>query len=318
MAKLKLGSYWASACGGCDVAILDVHEKILDIDAAVDILFWPIALDFKVADVEGMPDGHMDVTLFHGAVRNSENEHMARLLRRKSKVLVAFGSCAHLGGIPSLANLYDKQEIFQYVYHDSPSTVNAEGVEPQPTTRVPEGEITIPRFYDTVMPLDFVVDVDYYVPGCPPTPKQIWNVVTAILAGNLPAKGSVVGASLKTQCDECHLKKNEKKITRIKRIATEQPEHETCYLEQGFLCMGPVTRGGCETRCQLSGVPCRGCYGPVDGVLDMGAKAISAIASVIEAKQESEIEQIVAQIPDSLRTFNRFAIGASLLRRKTL
>lgn len=318
MPKLKLGFYWASACGGCDVAILDVHEKILDIDALADILFWPIAMDFKYEDVEAMPDGHLDVALFNGAVRNSENEHLARLLRKKSKVLVAFGSCAHLGGIPSLANLYDKKEIFQYVYHDSPSTTNPEGIEPRTRMKVPEGEITLPEFYDTVMPLDMVVDVDYYVPGCPPTPKQIWNVVQAIVSGTLPAPGSVVGASAKTQCDECHLKKNEKKITRFKRIATEQPEQETCYLEQGFLCMGPITRGGCDTRCQLSGVPCRGCYGPVDGVLDMGAKAIASIASVIEAKDEKEIDAIVAQIPDPLRTFNRFAIGASLLRRKTL
>jgi F420-non-reducing hydrogenase small subunit len=317
MAKLKLASYWAAACGGCDVAILDTHEKILDIAAAADIVFWPIALDFKYADVEAMPDGHIDVTLFHGAVRNSENEHLAHLLRAKSKVLVAFGSCAHIGGIPGLANLFDRKAIFERVYHTQ-STANPGGVEPQTKTRMPEGDLTIPEFYDTVMPLDHVVEVDYYVPGCPPTPKQIWAVVQAIVGGQLPPKGSVVGASDKTQCDECQLKKNEKKITGFKRIATAQPEHETCYLEQGFLCLGPVTRGGCDTRCQLSGVACRGCYGPPAGVLDQGAKAISAIASVIESKEEAEIERILAEIPDSLRSLNRFGIPASLLRRKTL
>jgi F420-non-reducing hydrogenase small subunit len=318
MAKLKLASYWAAACGGCDVAILDTHEKILDIAAAADIVFWPIATDFKYADVEAMPDGHIDVTLFHGAVRNSENEHLAHLLRAKSKVLVAFGTCAHLGGIPGLANLFDRKAIFKRVYHDTQSTVNPDGVEPQTKTQMPEGELTLPEFYDTVMPLDHLVEVDYYVPGCPPTPKQIWAVVQAIVSGQLPPKGSVVGASEKTQCDECKLKKNEKKITSFKRIATAQPEHETCYLEQGFLCLGPVTRGGCDTRCQLSGVACRGCYGPPPGVLDQGAKAVSAIASVIEAKDEAEIGRILAEIPDALRSLNRFGIPASLLRRKTL
>ncbi|MBZ5498818.1 MAG: oxidoreductase [Acidobacteriia bacterium] len=318
MAKLKLASYWAAACGGCDVAILDTNEKILDIAAAADIVFWPIATDFKYADVEAMPDGHIDVTLFHGAVRNSENEHLAHLLRAKSKVLVAFGTCAHIGGIPGLANLFSKKEIFKRVYHDSPSTVNPEKVEPQARTQVPEGEITIPEMYDTVKCLDQVVDVDYYLPGCPPTPKQIWNVVQAIVSGQLPPKGSVVGASEKTQCDECPRKKNEKKIASFKRIATAQPEQENCYLEQGFLCLGPVTRGGCDTRCQTSGVACRGCYGPPPGVLDQGAKAVSAIASVIEAKEEAEIERILAQVPDSLRSLNRFGIPASLLRRKTL
>ncbi|HYK89680.1 MAG TPA: oxidoreductase [Acidobacteriota bacterium] len=318
MAKLKLASYWAAACGGCDVAILDIHEKILDVAAAADILFWPIALDFKYEDVEAMPDGYMDVTLFHGAVRNSENEHLARLLRAKSKVMVAFGTCAHIGGIPSLANLFNKREIFQRVYHDSPSTVNPDGVEPQPRTKVPEGEITIPEFYDTVRPLDHIVAVDYYVPGCPPTPKQIWNVVTTIVSGQLPPKGTVIGASEKTQCDECPRKKHEKKISGFKRIATAQPEQETCYLEQGFLCLGPVTRGGCDTRCQLSGVACRGCYGPPPGVLDQGAKAVSAIASVIDATDETQIERIISEIPDPLRSFNRFGIGGSLLVRKAL
>jgi F420-non-reducing hydrogenase small subunit len=318
MAKLKLASYWASACGGCDVAILDVHEKILDIAAAADIVFWPIATDFKYSDVEAMPDENIDVTLFHGAVRNSENEHLARLLRAKSKVLIAFGSCAHIGGIPGLANLFTREEIFKRVYHEVPSMANPDKVEPQPKSSVSEGELTIPVFYDTVMTLDQVVDVDYYVPGCPPPPKQIWNVVQAIAGGQLPPKGAVVGASEKTQCDECPRKKQEKKITGFKRIATAQPDSDTCFLEQGFLCLGPVTRGGCDARCMTSGVPCRGCFGPPDGVLDMGAKAISAIASVIEAKEEAEVQQIIDQIPDSLRSFNRFGIPASLVKRKVL
>jgi F420-non-reducing hydrogenase small subunit len=127
-------------------------------------------------------------------------------------------------------------------------------------------------------------------------------------------------------CDTCPVIREQKSgggpvkrwLQNMESNPEEGLEKMRCINEQGFLCMGPVTRGGCDTRCQLSGVPCRGCYGPVDGVLDMGAKAISAIASVIEAKEEGEIEQIVAQIPDSLRTFNRFAIGASLLRRKTI
>ena len=318
MAKLKLASYWAAACGGCDVAILDVHEKILDIAAAADIVFWPIATDFKYADVEAMPDGHIDVTLFDGALRNSENEHLAHLLRAKSKVLVAFGSCAHMGGIPALANLFTREEIFRRVYEQSPSTVNPDHLRPKTKVKVPEGELEIPEFYDTVKALNQVVDVDYYVPGCPPTPKQIWNVVTAIVSGQLPPKGAVVGASEKTQCDECQRKKQEKKISSFKRIATARPDPDTCFLEQGFLCMGPATRGGCDTRCQNSGVGCRGCYGPPPGVLDQGAKALSAIASVIEAKEESEVARIISDIPDTLRSFNRFGIAGSLITRKVL
>jgi F420-non-reducing hydrogenase small subunit len=172
--------------------------------------------------------------------------------------------------------------------------------------------------YDTVRPLNQVVEVDYYLPGCPPTPKQIWNVVQAIVSGQLPPKGSVVGASEKTQCDECARKKNDKKITAFKRIATAQPDPDICLLEQGFLCMGPATRGGCDSRCPLSNFGCRGCYGPAPGVVDQGAKALCSIASVIEAKDEAEVERITAEIPDVLRTFNQFGIPSSLLVRKVL
>lgn len=316
--KLKLAAYWASACGGCDTAILDLHEKILDLAAAADILFWPIATDFKYQDVEAMPDGHLDVVLFNGAIRNTENEHLARLLRAKGKVLVAFGSCAHIGGIPGLANLYNREQIFKHVYHDSPSTVNNEGVVPYTTIKVPEGELTLPEFYNTVRTLDQVVPVDYYVPGCPPTPKQIWAVVQTIVSGKLPPKGAVIGATDKTQCDECPRIKHEKKIQSFKRIATAQPDPETCLLEQGFLCLGMVTRGGCDSRCQRSGVGCRGCYGPPPGVFDPGAKALSAIASVCEAPDEESAAAMMTQVPDPIRSLNRFGIPASMLRRRSL
>jgi F420-non-reducing hydrogenase small subunit len=105
MAKAKLALYWAASCGGCDVAVLDTNEKILDIAALADIVLWPIAVDFKYHHIEAMKDGEIDLCLFNGAIRNSEQEKIARLLRSKSKVMIAFGSCACFGGIPGLANL---------------------------------------------------------------------------------------------------------------------------------------------------------------------------------------------------------------------
>ena len=83
--KLQLAIYWAASCGGCDVATLDVNEKILDIAAAADIRLWPIAMDFKYKDVEAWKDGEIDVCLFNGAVRNSEQLHLAKLLRKRRR-----------------------------------------------------------------------------------------------------------------------------------------------------------------------------------------------------------------------------------------
>ncbi len=94
MAKPKVALYWIAGCGGCDVAVLDTNEKILDIASMVDIVFWPIALDFKYHHVEAMPDNSIDLALVNGAVRNTEHKKMAELLRAKSKAMVAFGSCA--------------------------------------------------------------------------------------------------------------------------------------------------------------------------------------------------------------------------------
>lgn len=126
--KLKLAAYWAAACGGCCVSILDLHESILEVIDAADFVFWPFIMDFKYEDLKKMPDGHIDVCLFNGAIRNSENVYLAMLLRQKSKIMIAYGSCAHLGGVPGLANLSSKEDLFKRVYVDTESTNNPMGV----------------------------------------------------------------------------------------------------------------------------------------------------------------------------------------------
>ncbi|MFA8436050.1 MAG: F420-nonreducing hydrogenase [Marinifilaceae bacterium] len=316
--KLKLAVYWGAACGGCCVSVLDVHEKLFDVVAAADLVFWPIALDVKYKDVEAMPDEYIDVTLFNGAVRNSENEHLAKLLRKKTKILVAYGACAHLGGIPGLANLSNREEIFKRVYDDSESTSNPMGIKPVPKYKMPEGELELPTFYNDVMALNQVVDVDYYLPGCPPQTERLVEVFMAIVTGaELPPKGSVVGALDKTQCDECDRKKTENKtLKKFYRPWEIQDDGETCLLEQGIICMGPATRGGCGFRCIKNNAPCRGCYGPPEEVTDPGAKMMSAIATIIDSNDPDEIEIIVDQIVDPVGTFYRFSLPASIMRRK--
>ncbi len=236
--KLKLGLYWAASCGGCEIAVVELREKILIVDQVADILFWPCAMDFKYKDVEAMPDQHMDVCLFNGAIRTSENEHLAHLLRQKSKVLVAFGSCAYEGCIPGLANLFDRRSIFERVYLESPSVDNPNKVVPQTAYAVPEGEIEIPKFYNTVKTLDQVVDVDYYLPGCPPQDPQIWAVIEAIVAGKLPPKGSIVGANEKTVCDECKHVREEKRIKKFYRYHEIIADSTKCLFDQGIICAG--------------------------------------------------------------------------------
>lgn len=326
--KPKLAMYWASSCGGCEISVLNIHENILTVDEVFDIAFFPCIADFKIKDLKNYPDKYIDVCLFNGAIRNSENEEMAHLLRQKSKVLVAFGSCAYEGCIPALSNLTTKSETFERVYFNNPSIDNPDKVLPQRRTEVAEGELTLPEFYHTVKSLDQVVDVDYYIPGCPPEPHQIWAVlqvvVGALTAGQpLPPGGSIVGAGTTALCDECTREKREKTIKRFYRPYEIQPDPDQCLLEQGIICMGIATRSGCGALCPSVGIGCRGCYGPPDGVEDQGAKMLSAIASVLDVGDESMdedvleelIQEAVDTIPDPTGTFYRFSMAHSILTR---
>jgi F420-non-reducing hydrogenase small subunit len=316
--KPKFAMYWASSCGGCEIAVLNIGTKILAVDAAFDVVFWPVAMDAKYKDVEALDDGAILLTLFNGGIRNDENEYLAKLLRRKSQILVAFGSCAMEGCIPGLANFSSTDEIFDAVYA-SVSTVNELGIRPKTHTTVPEGILHIPEFYPVLKTLDQVVDVDYYMPGCPPESHQIANVidlVLAVLAGEseLPPKGSVIGAGDSTCCDECPRQRNIKKITKFVRIhEIAEIDPDLCLLEQGILCNGMATRSGCGALCPQYNAPCIGCYGPAEGVIDVGARVMSAVASVIDSRDPDEIERILDGIPDPAGSFYRFGLAHSLL-----
>ncbi|NOX90750.1 MAG: oxidoreductase [Calditrichaeota bacterium] len=320
MGKPKVAFYWCAGCGGCEEAVVDLAENILDVVEAVDIVFWPVALDFKKEDVENMEEGEIDVSFINGAVRLSEQEEMAKLLRAKSKLVIAFGSCSHLGGIPGLGNLWNKDTIFQRAYHEVPSLEKDNGVHPETKIKVKEGTLELPEFYHTVRTLNQVIETDYYLPGCPPTPKLLLNAVQAILKGELPPKGSVLAPD-KALCDECG--RNETKpekllLQDIKRPHEIHIDPEKCLLAQGVICMGPATRSGCEALCVNGNMPCTGCFGPTSRVLDQGAKALSAIASIIDYNEEEDIEQIMDKIVDPVGLFYRYSLPASMLKRRNL
>ncbi|MHC4414597.1 MAG: NADH-quinone oxidoreductase subunit B family protein [Planctomycetota bacterium] len=316
--KPKVAFYWCASCGGCEEAVVDLAEKILDVVEAVDIVFWPVALDFKRQDVEALADGAILASFINGAIRTTEQEEMANLLRQKSKLVVAFGACSHLGGIPGLANLWDRRQVFQAVYRDSPTTINPDGVMPQREHRHNGESVRLPGFYDTVRTLDQVVEVDYYIPGCAPTPKIIMEAVQTLLSGELPPKGTVVAPDM-ALCEECPRKDSRPQdltLAEYKRPHQVLIDEDTCLLAQGVLCMGPATRAGCEALCVGGNMPCTGCFGPTSRVRDHGGKALSSFASIIDSNDALEIERILEAIPDPIGTLYRYSLPASLLRRR--
>ena len=188
--------------------------------------------------------------------------------------------------------------------------------------KVKEGTLTLPEFYDTVKTLDQTIDVDYYLPGCPPTPDLIMTAVGAIVENKLPPKGSVIGP-LKSVCDECRFEKSEKKITKIRRIYELDKIEDKCLLEQGIICMGPATRGGCDARCLDANMPCTGCGGPTPNSLDQGAKMISALASILgvegeEKMSDEEVEELIDQVVDPVGTFYKYGLPAALINRRVI
>lgn len=317
--KPKFAMYWAASCGGCEIAVLNTHEKILDVDANFEVVFWPVAMDAKYKDVEAMEDGSILITLFNGGIRNDENEHIAKLLRQKSKILVAFGSCACEGCIPGLANLSPVGQIVHTAFHTI-TTDNPNAIYPRTTFDVPEGELHIPTLSRILRPLDQVVDVDYYMPGCPPESNQIAAVIDLLIKvvhgeAELPPKGTVIGVGDSTVCDECPRARNVKMIKSFKRIQDIAPVDATlCLLEQGVPCNGPATRSGCNARCPQAGAQCIGCYGPAQGVMDYGARLITAFGSVIDATTPEEIYKILDGIPDPTGQVYRFNLAGSLMK----
>jgi F420-non-reducing hydrogenase small subunit len=318
MPKPKVAFYWCASCGGCEETVVDLAEDILGVVEKVDIVLWPVAMDFKYKDIEAMPDKSITATLLNGAIRSTEQEEMAHLLRRKSQFLIAYGSCAVSGGIPALANQFSREQILKFNYEDCPTIVNEKKTRPQLAFTDGSRTVNLPALHNVVRSLDQVVDVDYYVPGCPPTPKLTKVAVTALLEGKLPPKGSVIAPDI-ALCDECPRKKSKPTnlaFTEFKRPHQVLMDPEQCFLAQGVVCMGPSTRSGCEAACTCGGMPCTGCFGPTSRVRDQGLKIMSSLCSNVAPKEEGEINKVLAGIPDPLGTFYRYGLAKSMLRRK--
>lgn len=316
--KPKFAMYWAASCGGCEIAVLNIGEKILDVDANFEVVFWPVAMDAKYKDLEAMADGSITLTLFNGSIRNSENEEIARLLRRKSKVLVAFGSCACEGCIPGLANLSPVDELIDTAF-GTVTTDPVDGNRPRTRVAVPDGELVLPTLHPVVRPLSAVVPVDYSMPGCPPESHQIAAVIDLVIRAlkgdaELPPPGATIGVGDSTVCEECPRTRNVKKITAFTRIQElETVDPALCLLEQGVPCNGPATRSGCGALCPTAGAQCIGCYGEAEGAVDFGARLMTAFASVIESNDPDEIERVLDTLPDPAGQFYRFSLAGSLL-----
>ena len=314
--KPRVAFYWNASCGGCEEAVVDLGEGLAEVAGKVEIVLWPVALDFKKHDVESLPDGGIDVSFVNGAVRLTEQDEWARLLRRKSRLLVAFGACAHMGGVVGLGNLSERREILETAYRRVPSVSNPGAELPGRPIRAAGHDLSLPVLLDRALPLAEAVPVDYVLPGCPPSTALVEAALGRILAGDLPPRGAVLAPNA-SLCDTCPRKDSRPErieVRELRRFDTAAID-ERCFLAQGMVCLGPGTRQGCQPGCLEAGMPCRGCFGPLDGVTDAGAAMLSAFASLL-AGGEAEVRALAGKIPDPAGTFWRYSFAAGLLPRR--
>jgi F420-non-reducing hydrogenase small subunit len=321
--KPKIAVNWAGACGGCDVALLDSEDQILSLTDAVEVVYWPVAMDYKRADLAAYGTDEIDIGVFNGVIRTEEHRADAELMRDRCKVLVAFGACAAFGGIPGLANLASNQAILDTVYQDTASTHNPDDVRPQAATTVHGHVLELPELEDRVLALYQVVEVDVVVPGCPPPPDAVAETIDTVIryaeSGALPPAGTVL-ASDSALCDECPRleSRTDARMSTTHRVHSTEVDPELCFHEQGLVCMGLATRGGCGASCIGVNMPCRGCFGPLPGAFDPAAEALSAIGSIVGLDHEDGVPPTtrmagVRSIRDLAGTFYRFTLPTATI-----
>ncbi len=316
--KKKIGFYWCGACGGCQVSILDIDEMLLDVAEQAEIVFWPCAMDPKYEDVEAMDDDEINLMFINGSMRLEENVEMVELLRDKAKEVVAYGSCSVNGGLFGLGNLSGSDELLEKAYSNKTTD---EGELPKRVTEVEEGKLELPGLLDHIVPLNELIDVEYYLPGCPPLPNQLEDALPALLDDDTEV-GKYDFISDKSVCDVCPMERKEKKIEELKPVQeVDDLDPNECFLDQGVLCMGPATAGMCEAACPEVGHPCVGCNGPVKGVEDQGSRMASALASVIgiegeEERTEEEVREAIKSVRDPTGSFYMFSLPSSIMQYK--
>ncbi len=277
---VKVASEWLNSCSGCEISIIDMGERLLEVLKVAEFVHLPALMDHKyfgqLGDGKQIEIPQADVGIISGGVRNEEHVEVAEAMRKSCNIIIALGTCATHGGIPALANSYTKEQIFERYYHTE-------------TTDVPEAYPSegLPPLLDSCMALDEKIKVDIYMPGCPPHPDHVFSALVALVEGRPPELPE------KSVCDTCPTRREGKgNVDTVRRFlhapeygAPDEPlDQMRCLLEQGYVCMGPVTRAGCGgdgivPRCISARVPCRGCYGPVQPHGNQRLDMLNALAS---------------------------------------
>ena len=256
--KPRLSFEWLHACSGCEISLLNIGDGLLDLLQRFDIVHFPLLMDSKHLDNRAgdktlrLPEA--DIGFVSGGVAHAEHLAVLQEMRRTCRVLIGLGTCATHGGIPAMINEWPMEQSLETVF-------TGLGAGPVPDE--------VPPLFDRVYSVDEQVEVDVSLAGCPPRPELIIETIEA------QVRREEQRTPRKSVCEMCPTIREgvlqTKTIRRFVDNADYDPNQPVgamrCLLEQGLLCMGPVTAGGCGGKgaplCLNARVPCRGCYGPV-------------------------------------------------------
>lgn len=291
--KIRLNTEWLCDCGGCHVALVDLHEKILNVLESVEILKCPVLTDEKL-----YPEA--DIGILTGSIRTEHDRHAAEEMRKKCKTIIAFGTCAVYGGLHGAGLAHSREEIMDHVYRQSPTTK---------TDFIPNMEIT--ELEKLVTPIDEVIDVDLYLPGCPPHAHFIFEGLSALIENKEPR------ANQETVCAGCRRTMKKTDVAEIKGSLEGVPDDDVCFLSQGYVCLGSVTLDRCLAPCPNHGIMCTGCAGPTMQILTEPTRDIRTEVSERMARlTQISAEAIKEHMEKSAKTHYAYAMATKMIGNK--
>ncbi len=291
--KVRLNTDWLCDCGGCHVAIVDLHEKILKVLEDIEIQKCPV-----LTDVKDYPEA--DIGILTGSIRTEHDRHAAEEMRKKCKTIIAFGTCAVYGGLHGAGLAHSKEEIMDYVYKSTPTTK---------TDFVPSTDIT--DLEHVVTPIDEVIDVDLYLPGCPPHAHFIFESLSSLIEGREAKAGQ------ETVCAGCRRVMKKTEVTNILESQDGIPDDDVCFLSQGYICLGSVTLDRCLAPCPNHGVMCTGCAGPTMQILSEPNHDIrTEVSERMSRLTNIEENTIINHMEKSAKTHYAYAMATKMIGNK--
>ncbi|MDR3632154.1 MAG: hypothetical protein P4L42_17680 [Desulfocapsaceae bacterium] len=291
--KIRLNTEWLCDCGGCHVALVDLHDKILNVLEAVEIQKCPV-----LTDVKEYPEA--DIGILTGSIRTEHDRHAALEMRKKCKKIIALGTCAVYGGLHGAGLAHSREEIMDTVYRRTPTTK---------TDFIPDAGVT--GLEKIVTPVDEIIDVDLYLPGCPPHAHYIFEALTDLI------EDREIKTRQETVCSGCRRIMKKTDISAIRNNNDSALDDEVCFLSQGHICLGSVTLDRCLAPCPNHGIMCTGCAGPTMQILTEPTHDIrTEVSDRMSRLTKIDAADIRKHMEKSAKTHYAYAMATKMIGNK--